>query len=476
MLIRTRYFVVGLSLLILGYLPTAQADLPDPLREVILEAINTNPEVQSRWFSFLAAEQGRKAARGGYWPEVDVELSASRQYQDSRDFGRVDRDPLAASLTLRQMLYDGFFTRADVARMGHTRMVRYFELLDAAEQTAVEAIKAYADVERYRELVFLAEQNYNEHLEIYQQIEELAGSGVGRGVDLEQSTGRLALAESNLLTEIANLHDVSQRFLRVVGREPPDDYIDMVGAIPSDALPETIQEALVDALIENPTLLASVENLLSAQQQVRAGRSAYHPRLDFLVTSQRDNTPNNFFNTDGDETWVTDTTVGLVLSMNLFRGFADQARVGQFVAEAGQATDQRENVCRSIRQALIVAYNDIRVLDEKLIYLDQYQLSTDRVRTAYRQQFLIGNRTLLDLLDIENEFFEARRSYVEAQFDREIATTRALAGMGRLLSALELTRDQMPDISERPEIDPDAICPPIAVQMLDIPRDSMFRR
>ncbi|AHE97039.1 MULTISPECIES: TolC family outer membrane protein [Thioalkalivibrio] len=452
----------------------AQASIPEPLREAIVEAINTNPEVQERWHAFLAAEEGRKVARGRFFPEVDLTLSAARQYQESSDFGRLTRDPLSASLTLNQMIYDGFFTQADVARLGHAKMVRYYELLEAAEQAALEAIRAYADVERYRELVFLAEQNYQAHRDLYDQVEELVRTGVGRRVDLEQATGRLALAESNLLTEIANLHDVTARFLRIVGHTPPDDYIDMIGVLPADHIPETVDEALVDALAANPALFASVENILSAQEQVRVGRSYYHPRLDFRVQASRDNALNNFF-TDSGEEWVTDTVIGLVLTFNLFRGLADQARIGQFVEEANVAKDKRETVCRNIRQTVAIAFNDIEVLDERLVYLDQHQLSSDRVRTAYMQQFTIGQRTLLDLLDTENEYFEARRAFVDGQFDREIAVAETLTGLGRLLPALELVRDDMPDVGDPPVIDPEEICPPVAPTAVDVPRNSLFR-
>ena len=444
-------------------LPT-QAAMPEPLRQAIVEAVNTNPEVQKRWHAFLAAEEGRGVARGRYYPEVDLRLSAARQWQDS-DAGRFDRDPLSATLTLNQMLYDGFFTRSDVRRLGHARLVRYYELLEAAETAALEAVRAYADVERYRELAFLAEENYRAHQALYEQVDELTRTGVGRGVDLEQATGRLALAESNLLTEVANLHDVTARFLRVVGRMPTDDFVDLIGVLPDGSLPETAYAAQVEALATNPALFAAVENILSAQQQVSVGRSYYHPRLDFQIRQSRDNALSSTFQT-GEGDWVNDTTAGLVLSLNLFRGFADQSRIGQFVEETNVAKDELEIVCRNVRQEVTIAFHDVQVLDERLRYLDQHQLSSDRVRTAYRQQFGIGQRSLLDLLDAENEFFVARREFVDGQFDREIALARTYAGLGRLLPVLEIVRDTMPEISEVTTLDPEQICPPVALPVL----------
>lgn len=452
-----------------------QSALPDPLREAIIEAINTNPEVQERWHDFLAAGEGRNVARGRFLPEVDLELSVAREYQDSDDFGNLSRDPVRAELTLNQMIWDGFYTSAEVNRLGHTKMVRYYELMEAAEQAALEAIRAYADVERYRELVVLAEDTYRTHREIYDQVADLARTGVGPGADLETATGRVALAESNLLTEIANLHDVGARFLRIVGRMPSEDYVDMIDVMPGDVLPETVEDAVRTALTSNPAMFASVENVMSADEQVRMGRSYYHPQLDFRAQVARDNALTSTFVEDNAERWVTDSTIGLVLRLNLFRGLADKARIGQFVAESDRARDQRENVCRSVRQTVAIAFNDIKVTEERLVYLDQHQLSSDRVRTAYLQQFNIGQRTLLDLLDTENEFFEARRAYVEGQFDYEVAKARALAGLGQLLTSLEIARDEMPEIDSETVIDPDELCPPLAPVVLQVERNSLFR-
>ncbi len=468
-IIQRRLLLLLAVLLALTFTGTAQAVLPEPVRQAILEAVNSNPEVQRRWHAFLASEQERAIARGGYYPEVDVRLSAGRQWQDS-DRGRFDRDPVSAAVTLNQMLYDGFFTRSEVRRLGHARLVRYYELIEAAEQAALEALRAYMDVERHRELVALADDNYQAHRSIYRQVEELVQTGVGRGVDLDQAAGRLALAESNLVTEVANLHDVKARFLRVVGRMPSGDFVDLVGVLPADDLPATVHDANVEALASNPALFASVENILSAQEQVRTARSNFQPRLDFQVRQSRDNALTSLFDGNEESIYVNDTTVGVVLSMNLFRGFADQSRIGQFVEETNAARDQREIVCRNVRQEVTIAFNDVKALGERLVFLDQHQLSSDRVRTAYRQQFNIGQRTLLDLLDAENEFFVARRAFVDGQFDREISLARTFTGLGRLLPTLEIARDAMPDIEEVTTIDPTQVCPPVAPDVARVDR------
>src|SRR5690606_11057711 len=142
------------------------------------------------------------------------------------------------------------------------------------------------------------------------------------------------------------------------------------------------------------------------------------------------------------------------------------------------AKDMREKTCRDLRQTLSIAYNDVQRLEEQLRYLDQHQLSIEKAREAYRRQFDIGQRTLLDLLDAENEYFQARRAYVNAVYDKAIAETRTLSGMGRLMKALGVARDDVPKLDElersREQIDVADLCPANSPAFLEIDKEALF--
>jgi adhesin transport system outer membrane protein len=116
-----------------------------------------------------------------------------------------------------------------------------------------------------------------------------------------------------------------------------------------------------------------------------------------------------------------------------------------------------------VRQTTQIAYNDAQRLREQLNYLNQHRLSIDRVRGAYQQQFDIGQRTLLDVLDSENEYFEASRAYANAQYDITLADARTLAATGQLMQSLEIMRDDMPTLAELGNngvaITPEILCP-----------------
>ena len=319
-------------------------------------------------------------------------------------------------------------------------------------------MRAYADVLRYRDLVELAQENFLRHKEVFDQIEERASAGVGRRVDLEQAAGRLALAESNLLTEASNLHDVSARYQRLVG-ELPGDALQPIGRL-AEQLPPSVADALRLAYEGHPAFHAAVESVRAATEEAKGKEAAYQPRLDLRARQSVD------YNTDGDTGRHGDSVVELVMNFNLFNGGSDRAAVRQFAQRLNQAKDLRDKSCRDIRQTLSIAYNDVQRLAEQLKYLNQHQLSISKAREAYRKQFDIGQRTLLDLLDTENEYFQARRAYVNGDYDHKVAEARTLGGMGKLLPSLQVAREDLPALSDlakdREAVAPSAACPPEA--------------
>ena len=120
------------------------------LKEVVQTVVLTNPEVLVKWHAFKSASAEVDVARAGFLPKLDLTASAGRERL--RQPGVADRDFSSSgnTLTLTQMLYDGFTTANDVRRMGKAQLTRYFELLDAAEAAALEGARAYFDGEYVR--------------------------------------------------------------------------------------------------------------------------------------------------------------------------------------------------------------------------------------------------------------------------------------------------------------------------------------
>jgi adhesin transport system outer membrane protein len=323
-------------------------------------------------------------------------------------------------------------TKNDVNRLSHEKLARYFEFLDASEQTALEAARAYYDVLRYRRMVALAEDNYVQHKYAFAQIQSRFRAGVGRGVDLEQVGARLALAESNLATEISNLHDVSARYQRIVGEAPP--ALLPIPPLLSSGVPANAVDTMAVALVRNAAISASIESLRSARAAAAVSESPFQPKLEAKL---RSGAGNNF---DGVADQKRDTSAEITLNWNLYNGGSDRARVNQQTQLINQAADLRDKSCRDARQTALIAYNDTRKLAEQLIYLDRNVLAIEKARDAYRQQFEINQRSLLDLLNSENELHTARRAYANAEYDHGISFARTHAAMQQLTVQLGLRR------------------------------------
>jgi adhesin transport system outer membrane protein len=373
----------------------------------------------------------------------------------SADYGRYDIN--GAQLTLNQMLFDGLFTPSEVKRLGYAKLVRYYELAEISEATALEAVRAYVDVVRFQEQVETATQNYVEHKQSAQLVEERTKGGVGRGVDVEQASGRLALAESTLLAELTNLHDASTRYLRVIGEKPPGKLPGLPEPFNLGSMPASTEALLQQGLSGSPTLNAALENARAYQQAVATRQAAFMPRVDLRGYASRDE------NLSGDLGTTDVKGVELVLNYNLYRGGADSARKRQAEDQQAQARDLQEKACRDVRQTLTIAYSDVRSLGEQQRYLDRHRLATEKSREAYRQQFDLGQRTLLDVLDSQREYYDASRAYVNARHGEALAQARTLAGMGQLVAALGVQRPDMPSAADagqdRDHMDPADLCP-----------------
>ncbi len=416
----------------------AQEEQARTLSESVERAIMTNPHIGAMYKDFHSALEGQNVSRGELLPEINAQGWVGREW---RHKSSTDWNRRGYGLNLRQLIFDGFSTLNLVRQLGLEKLGNYFELMETVDSVAFEAAQAHLDVQRYREMVALARENYDLHLNIFKQIEERQMSGVGRGVDLEQAHGRQALAQSNLMTEAGNLNDVEQRYRRIVGHPAPAVLIDDFDA--NSYIPQQ-PDNFAQFLQVNPSILAKQAFVQAAESGVRSARGRLAPTLELRASTGRDK---------NEPPYVTDSTNGrsssvqLLMSYNIFRGGSDSARIRQTLAQKDAAQEVRDYTCRNVQQELTIAWNNIHRLQEQIPFLEQHELATSKVRVAYMQQFQIGQRTLLDLLDTENELFDARRALANARYDLKLAQLRWLTYAHRLLNALNLAEpyNEMPE-------------------------------
>lgn len=416
------------------------------LEQTVEKTVLSNPEIRARFQDFQSTLEGQKIARGGLLPEVNLQGWTGQEWRGSYEGASSKNWSRSGySLQLRQLLFDGFTTTNNVKQLGFEKLSGYYELLASVDSLAAEAVSAYLDVQRYREMEKLAQDNYRLHDETLARIRERQESGVGRGVDLEQANGRVALAQTNLMTEANNLNDVNQRYRRIVGEMPPAmlaDAPDVTSFLPNDA------KDFVPSLRSSPAILSKQALVQAAEAGVSSSRGAFSPTLELRAATGKDRDEPGTPYRDAHS-----SNVQLMLSYNLFRGGADSARVRQTKAQSYAARDVRDYTCRNVQQDLSVAWNNVVKLREQLPFLREHEMTTAKVRVAYMQQFQIGDRSLLDLLDTENELFDSRRALVNAIYDLKKAEYQWLALSHKILPAVAVSQPYQEAPSEASGLD-----------------------
>lgn len=448
-----RYARLLLSLIILA---TSGSVFAAKLKDSAGKAVLSHPDVMAKWHEFKASGFESEVSQGQALPKVDVLIGANRESRNPEaTTGAQSYSTDVSKITLQQNLFDGFATHSNVKRLDHVSRALYYDLLDTSETVALEATKAYINLYRGKRQLEFAEENYVIHRSVFEKLKMRNKAGIATAVDFEMAGARLALSESELLTQSGLLHDAMARYQSSVGDLPLGD-IDPPPAQFTKAMPKSRTEAVTGGFTTSPQLKAAVERILSAQRNISLNRAPLYPRVDFLAETSREKNPDGVIGNQ------SRSTIGFTVNFNLFNGTKDTHRISSAVEATSTAKDNRETVCRNLRQNLAVTYNENVRLSEQLPLLDQHQLSADKSREALRKQFDIGKRTLLDVLDTENEYYTARRDYFNGEMDLAIAQAKYLAGAGNLLSTLKLTSLEAVLPQAETDLDEDAAqhCPP----------------
>ncbi|MFZ6046669.1 TolC family outer membrane protein [Pseudomonas sp. CR3202] len=400
------------------------------LTDAIQSTLDKHPELLASAQNRLVADEEAKVAKGGYLPTVDLITGVGREGTDSpttRSLGDHNKETLNfrdAELRLRQMLFDGFNTPNEVKRTKAVVNSRAYFTLGTAESLALRTVEVYLDVLKRREMVVLAKNNLMAHERIHDQIGLRSQRGVGSTADFDQAEARLALARNNLYTEEVNLADAEASFYSAVG-VPADELVTpstIKGEMPTD-----MQAARQGVMDTNPLLKSAQADVNAAESQYESAKSPFYPRFDAELATTADD------DVQGEEGHNNTWRAGVVMNYNLFNGMRDKARLQAAAHEINQSMDIRNNALRVLNENLALAWNAMENARKQTPEARAYADYTARVREAYQQQFGLGQRTLLDLLDSENELFTANRRYVEVRYTEEFSMYRVLSAMGDLL-------------------------------------------
>lgn len=415
-------FLIGSITLIICASINAQT-----LKQAIAQTIYTNPDVLIKLKGWLAAQKGIHQAQGGYLPAIDFSGDLGAEHIDTPiEPDGHDLKPAGIGISLREMIFDGFATPYEVQRNAKLTLAEQYTLEGTSNDVALLATKAYLDVIRNQKIVNLAQQNYQTHKKIYSMIKQRSKSGLGREADTNQAFGRLSKAKANLLAAINNCKDVLATYYRIVGMMP--ENLQLPNSPKPSMLPATKNIAIHEAINNHPILKAAKADIEEAQAQHRASLSTYFPRLDAVFSASSGDDINGY------KGHYHDYRAALQLKYNLFRGGSDLAylqKTGLLVEEAQQIHNRTYN---QVEENMKLAWNSLQTSQKQIVYLKNHQDASIAATNAYYSQFTIGKRTLLDLLNSEDETFTAKIDYLNGQFDLLLSKFRVLNANGKLLS------------------------------------------
>ena len=421
----------------------------DTIAEAVAKAVRALPEVRVAQANRRAIQQNVTQAQGLLFPSVDLNLGQGRETSNNPSTRPLGGDPTLrrreAEITLTQLVFDGGSATGQVRRFENRVEGATAQVAGAANTAGLRAGQAYVDVLRLRGMSTLASDNVKRHEETLAQVLLLSDSGRGRRSDSLQAEARLALAQTALSQLRSQLSQSEADYRHLVGI-PPEEVIDP-GQY-SEKLPQTLEQALEQALASHPGIRAAEQDFRAAQEDRESARAKMiSPRLTIEAGATKNN------DLDGIRGLNGDSFVMFRLRTPLFRGGADEgrvreteARVDEAMANVGKA---RNDVERDLRQAW-------GTLEEERVRLPQqsrYAATSGEVVEAYRAQFMIGQRSLLDVLNSENELYTAKSNLFATYHAVIVDELRVLAAMGRLLQLfsieLEVANPEPGEMSNR---------------------------
>ena len=411
------------------------------LSEAIQSTLDNHPEIQASSSGRQIADEEVKIAKGGYQPSVDLIGGYGYTYEKGRyeEIQTNDKSEATtygnAELRLRQMLFDGFNTPNEVARTEAVANSRAYYVQATAESLGLRTIEVYLDVLKRREMVQLAKNNLMAHQRINDQISLRNRQGVGSSADQDQSEARLALAENNLYTEEVNLADAEANFYSVTGRMP--DEIETPASIRGE-VPANLSAAQQSVLVNNPYLKSAQADVQATEKQYESSKSTFYPRFDGELATNNNDSSNSDYDFNDDEGNWHGWRAGVTMTYNLYNGMRDKSAMQAASYKVNQAMETRNNALRVINEDLSLSWNALENAKKQTPKARDYADYSARSREAYQQQFSLGQRSLLDLLDSENELFTANRRYTEIRYTEEFSMYRVLGSTGELLSTQQV--------------------------------------
>ncbi|WP_245968270.1 TolC family outer membrane protein [Hephaestia caeni] len=401
----------------------------ETLREALLKAYQTNPTLNAARANQRANDENVPIARSYGLPQASLNGGYTETLRSASNIFASTPRSIDAQANVSLPVFNGGAVRNGVAA-AKTRVEAGRANLRGTEADLFAAVvAAYMDVIRDEAIVSLNQQNVHVLDVNLQATNDRFQVGDLTRTDVAQSEARLALARSDLQTAEANLISSRENYVRLVGGPPGE--LEPPPALSS--LPASPDSAVDVAIENNPMLLAAVKQSRAAGFDVGVAKGQRLPTVSVVAGS-------NYFNYLGSSPGTSAGTAqnsglgvtgGVTLSIPLFQGGRPAAQVRQAQAQHSEAIEHAIDIERTViantRSSYAVWQSAQQVIASSEKAVSANRLSLEGVRAENS----VGNRTILDILNAEQELLNSQVTLVTARRDAYVAGFSLLAAMGK---------------------------------------------
>lgn len=390
---------------------------------VFQSVLFSNPNILSAQATQRAAKSTVNQMRASYYPTLNATYGVGYEYSQAPGAQYITNFARQRSLVMTQILFNGGENVSSVesAKAAYKQAAHLTDeqINTIARQTA----ETYVGVIRFKRLVYLAKSNVDTHIKTYKNMEIRYEKGAGRRSELALAKGRLARAKVTLYNTRNEYRNARVAYAQVVGHMPGRLYKPRILA---SYLPKTLAAAELQAYLHNPSLAAAKKALKAAKYEVKKAEAAFSPDVSLQTTLSQ----NQDINAVQGQTNIYQ--VLLLTTYNLYNGGADLAAYRKALEDEQAAKDNlnatRRDVIEQVRQSWNNLYNSKRRLGELALHVK----SSKEVVAAYNEEFKIGKRSLLNLLDAENELFNSRSDLANGENTVLVDSYNLMASIGIL--------------------------------------------
>jgi TolC family type I secretion outer membrane protein len=421
-----RAVVSALALTVVSGAACAQS-----LQESLASSYVGDPRLLAERAALRAIDEGVSSAQSGWRPTVSINGSVGKRYQNNTLGTGVSSSnwtlPASADLSLSQPLWRGGAITAEAEVAENRVFAARANLVVVEQQVLLESATAYMTVVRDQSVVGLSINNERVLERQLQAARDRFEVGEITRTDVAQAEARLADTVAQRIRAEGNLEVSRADYQRSVGFLPGElAFPDLEAFLP---LPGTKDEALAYATQRNPAIISAGFNDRAALFDISVAAAALMPQLSLDSALRRNWDPNSFFSETDTAEIIANVTVPL------YQSGAEYARVRELQQTAVQRRRQLDDARRAVRKTAGQAWEELNAAEAGIRALKSSVNANEIALEGVRQEADVGARTVLDVLDAEQELFEARVALVRAETDAAVAAFRLTEVSGAMTAA-----------------------------------------